>query len=304
MEELSLCSKIEEQEKQEEILWCQKSWNRWLTEGERNTKFFDHSVIQNRMQNKILALKNARGVRVENRDEIEATLNQHFSDIPSDPRQDRREDIEKITRLIPRLVSNEKNDLLTKPITLNWVEEAVSQMKEGAAPRPDGFTENFFHHFWGLVKMDMWRMVEDSRVSWRILPALNATFLTLIPKSERADSPDKSKPISLCNVIYKIATKVIANRLKPLLPSLISPEQSGFVEGRQITDGIILVHETLHSIKVRNLPGMMVKLDIAKAYDKLNWQFIRKMLEAFGFRLEWINWVMNLVISGFFSLFS
>ena len=110
-------------------------------------------------------------------------------------------------------------------------------------------------------------------------------FLTLIPKNEGADSPNKFCPISLCNVIYKIITKVIANQLKPIIPSLISPEQSGFMEGCQISDGISLVHEILHSIKIKKMSGMLVELDIAKAYDKLNWQFIRKMLVAFGFSM-------------------
>ena len=94
-----------------------------------------------------------------------------------------------------------------------------------------------------MLKTDVWNIVEKSRLSRRILPTLNATFLTMIPKNEGVDSLNKFRPISLCNVIYKIITKVIANRLKPLFPSLISPEQSGFVEGRQILDGIILVHE-------------------------------------------------------------
>lgn len=112
--------------------------------------------------------------------------------------------------------------------------------------------------------------------------------------------PNKFHPISLCNVIYKIITKVMANRLKLILASLISSEQSGFVEERQISDGIILVHEILHSIKLKKISGMLVKLDIAKAYDKLNWQFIKKMLVAFGFSMAWVNWIMNLISSVFF----
>ena len=83
-------------------------------------------------------------------------------------------------------------------------------MKEGASLGPDGFTVNFFHHFWEMIKIDVWSIVEQSRLSSRILLSLNATFLTLIPKSEGVDTPDKFRPISLCNVIYKIITKVIA----------------------------------------------------------------------------------------------
>lgn len=78
------------------------------------------------------------------------------------------------------------------------------------------------------------------------------------------------RPISLCNVILKIIMKVLANRLKPLLSGLISPEQTGFVEGRQILDGIILTHEMIHSLKQMNTPGILLKVDLAKAYDKVN----------------------------------
>ena len=103
-----------------------------------------------------------------------------------------------------------------------------------------------------------------------MLKAFNATFLALIPKSEGADALGKFRPIALCNVIYKIISKVIENRLKPLFPGIISPEQSGFVEGRQILDGIITVQEAIHSLKCTRILGMRIKLDIAKAYDKLS----------------------------------
>ena len=105
-------------------------------------------------------------------------------------------------------------------------------MALGKSPGPDGFTSNFSHLFWDLVKEGMLCIVEESKTKKGVLKAFNATFLTLIPKEAGADTPDKFKPIVLCNVIYKIISKVIANRLKPLLPVLISPEQSGFVEGR------------------------------------------------------------------------
>ena len=90
-------------------------------------------------------------------------------------------------------------------------------------------------------------------------------FLSLVPKESGADSPDEFRPIALCNVIYKIISKVIANRLKMLLPSLICPKQYGFVEEFQILDGVILVHEVLHSLQSSRQLGMLIKLDITKA---------------------------------------
>ena len=94
----------------------------------------------------------------------------------------------------------------------------------------------------------------------------------------------------------------MANRLKPLLPLLISPEQSGYVEGRQILDGIILAHEVVHSLKSTKNPGMILKLDLSKAFDKLSWFFIEKILLSFGFSQDWAQWILSLLSSYFFSI--
>jgi hypothetical protein len=105
------------------------------------------------------------------------------------------------------------------------------EIPKGKSPGPDGFTTEFFHACWSVIKQDVWEAVEDSRKFLKVLPAFNSTFLTLIPKEDKVEDPRKFRPIALCNVIYKIISKVIANLLKPLLPLLISQEQSGFVEG-------------------------------------------------------------------------
>jgi len=116
-----------------------------------------------------------------------------------------------------------------------------------------------------------------------MFPGLNATFIALIPKEAQPNTPDKYKPIVLCNIIYKILSKVIASRLKLLLPLIISPEQSGYVEDRQIMDGIILSHEIIHSLKQSKKPSMLLKIDLSKAFDSLSWMYIKKTLIAFGF---------------------
>ena len=126
--------------------------------------------------------------------------------------------------------------------------------------------------------------MEESIRTKRVFKAFNVTFLTLLPKEQGVESPGKFRPISLCNVVLKIITKVMANRLKPILPDLISPEQSGFMEGRQIMVEIILTHEMIHSLEQTKIPGMMIKVDLAKAYDKDRWCFLKEVLIAFGFQ--------------------
>ena len=112
---------------------------------------------------------------------------------------------------------------------------------------------------------------------------LNYTYIVLIPNKNTPSSFNEYHPISLCNVTYKIISKVVANRLKPLIPLLISPEQSGYVEGHQILNGIILAHEITHSLKNSKTPGMLLKLNFSKDFDKLSWDFIERTLLAFGF---------------------
>ena len=181
--------------------------------------------------------------------------------------------------------------MLMRTIEREEVEEVVLQMEKGKAPGPDGFTIDFFQSCWDLVKEKIWEVVEESKSTRWVLTTFNATFLSLIPKEHGADSPSKFRPISLCNVVLKIIKKVMDNRLNPLMPGLISPEQSGFVEGRQILDGIILTQEMINLLKQTKSPAMLIKVDLAKVYDKVSWCFLKAMLKAFGFQHDWVRWI-------------
>ena len=121
-------------------------------------------------------------------------------------------------------------------------------MASGKAPGPDGLTVEFFKACWDLVKLDVWAVVENWRRSSYILKSLNSTFIALIPKEEDAYTPSKFRPIALCNVLYKIISKVMATRLKPIPPLIISEEQSGYVEGRQIMDNVLFAQEMIHTL--------------------------------------------------------
>ena len=108
-------------------------------------------------------------------------------------------------------------------------------------------------------------------------------MITLIPKENEARTPDQYRSIALCNVVYKIISKVIANRLKPLLPMLILQDHAGFMEGREILYNIIQSHEIIHTLKSKKKVGMLIQLDLVKDYDKIRWHYMAKMMEAFGF---------------------
>ena len=129
---------------------------------------------------------------------------------------------------------------------------------------------------------------------------LNMTYIALIPKSKNLECESEFRPISLCNVLYKLIFKVLANRLKKILPFIISPLQSAFILGRLISDNILPAYETLHTMHtgIRGKKGfMMVKLDMSKAYDRVKLRFLEAVMRKMGFNEKWIKLVMMCVSS-------
>ena len=113
---------------------------------------------------------------------MENTLTGYFQNLLTEPRADRHEAIKKVTRHVPSLVTPEKNSSLLWPITIEEVDQALQETPKRKAPRPDGFTSDFFHHCWPLIRKEVWEILEDSRAIGHILQALNSTFITLVPK--------------------------------------------------------------------------------------------------------------------------
>eukprot|EP00253_Pinus_taeda_P011292 PITA_11292 len=283
-EEGIILGKLEERRKQEEVLWRQKSRIKWLREGERNTKFFHQAMIQHRQRNRILSIKDQNGERVVEQEGIEKVLVEHHKAILVEPLVDKSEAIKEICSAISRLVTDDQNNALMRAANLEEIEEIVKSMKKGTAPGPDGFTIEFFQAGWHFLGREILELIEESRMNQKVWPAINSTFYALIPKNDNLEDANGFRPIALCNVIYKIITTLIAKRLKPLLDKLISTEQMGFVEGRQILDGLVVTQEVIHSLKMKNQKGMMIKLDLSKAYDRLNWKYLGEVLESFGFK--------------------
>ena len=116
------------------------------------------------------------------------------------------------------------------------------------APGPDGMPPLFYQNYWELVGEDVTKTILSYLNSASLPHPLNHTFLTLIPKIKNPITVSDYRPISLCNVLYKSFSKVLANRLKKILPSIISEQQSAFTKNRLISDNILVAFETLHSI--------------------------------------------------------
>jgi hypothetical protein len=178
----------------------------------------------------------------------------------------------------------------------------LKTLKKKRASGPDGWTVEFFTFFFDLVGGDLLEMVEDSRRKGHLCGGINSTFLALIPKENKSVSFDDFRPISLCNLCYKVISKVIANRIKSVLSSCLSVEQLGFLQGRKIQDAIGVAHESLHNIKKKKIKSLVMKLDLKKAYDNIDWDYLRLTLITVGFGVQLTNWIMCCVTTTNFTV--
>jgi hypothetical protein len=144
--------------------------------------------------------------------------------------------------------------------------------------------------------------VEEYRQNGRNHEPLNATFISLIPKSDNPDTFDEFRPISLYNCIYKIISKVISLRLKDTLSRHISGEQFGFLKGRLIHEAIRVAQEGLHNMKLKKLKGTAIKINLSKAFDRVNWLYIHMLFIHLWFGVAFTNWIMACLSLVSFSL--
>ena len=145
-------------------------------------------------------------------------------------------------------------------------------------------------------------VVEEFRTNGSICGSHNTTFIALIPKSSWPETYSDFRPISICNLVYKIISKTIANIINPFLDRAISKEQFVFFYNKWILDATKLAQESLHSVKFKKLKDLIFKMDLIRSYDKVYWTFLRLILHHIGLNSEAINWIMGCVTSTTFNV--
>jgi len=177
-------------------------------------------------------------------------------------------------------------------------------MKPYKTPDPDGFQCIFLKQYCHIVGDDIFCLVHSAFLTGHFDPEISNTLIALIPKVDPPNTYKDFRPISLCNIVYKIITKVLVQRLRPILNNIIGPFQSSFLPGRGTSDNSIVLQEIFHYMRrSKKKKGYVAfKLDLEKAFDNVNWDFLNFCLQDFGFPDVTIKLIMHCVSSSTYSI--
>lgn len=181
--------------------------------------------------------------------------------------------------------SPEECGLLEAEATDEEIRKVLFAMPNNKSPGPDGYPCEFFKAVWSVVSQDFIIAVQ-SVFRFGFLPkGINSTIPALIPKKLDSVEMIDYRPIACCNVVYKVVSKILANHLKKLLPRLISESQSAFVQGRLLMENVLLASELVKGYHKDNItPRCVMKIDVSKAFDSVQWEFILRSLRVWGSR--------------------
>ena len=218
--------------------WAQRSRINWLQNGDKNTSYFHNFAKERRKRNLIKKLRNENGAWLEDTATLNPMVSDYFAGLFSTEVDEPDPDL--LAKVVPK-VSDEMNEQLQKPYSAEDVKKALFSIGDMKAPGLDGLHAIFFKKCWDILGDALTIEVLDAVNNKIIPPGWNDTVIVLIPKVENPELITQYRPISLCNVLYKVISKMIAFRLKKILDDVISPVQSAFVPGRLISDNILKI---------------------------------------------------------------
>ncbi|XP_058108889.1 uncharacterized protein LOC131251912 [Magnolia sinica] len=228
---------------EKKIAWKQKSRAKWLNKGDKNSRYFHRIANIHASCNKVSSLDHLR--------------------IDS--------------------ISSDEASQLEAPFSIEEVKSVIDSLSSEKAPGPNGFPIMFFQRCWKVIRADVMAFFKEFFDRGRLSKGLGASFITLNPKMPGAASFKDFKSISLVRGPYKILAKVLTSWLKQVIDRVISGHQSAFITGRQIIDSALIANECLNSSHRSEVKSLVCKIDIEKAYDHVDWNFLDYMMKRMGF---------------------
>jgi len=190
-----------------------------------------------------------------------------------------------------KIISDVDNDFLCSIISETEVLQAISQCGSSKCPGPNNFNFSFVKSNWEIIGRDIVIAIVSFQSTGFVPRGCNASFITSVPKKDNLSNINEFRPISLVGCVYKILFKILANRLKKVLPNVIDVNQFVFLSGRGMLDSILVANETVDFLKKEKKSGMLVKVDFEKTYDSVDWKFLYYMMGRLRFNRRWVKWI-------------
>ncbi|XP_013595187.1 PREDICTED: uncharacterized protein LOC106303476 [Brassica oleracea var. oleracea] len=281
-----------------------KSRIRWLKEGDSNTRFFHRAVMNRQSWNAIRYLRNSSGLRIFNQEQIKGMTVAYFKNLlGSENRGIEPMSVDEIRLTHPFRCSDSLASELTRLPTDEEIKEVFFKLPKSKAPGPDGFSVEFFLDAWEVVGVDSIQAVKEFFSSGRMLRKFNATTIALLPKMTGADELSKFRPVSCCSTIYKVVARLLKKRLKIFVSKAVQLNQVGFIKGRFLCENVLLASELVSGFHKRGQTTRgCLQIDLVKAYDNLNWEFMLNILKAFDLPEVFLNWIRECITTTSFSI--
>nr|AAC78274.1 putative reverse transcriptase [Arabidopsis thaliana] len=180
---------------------------------------------------------------------------------------------------------------------------ALFSMPRNKAPGPDGFPVEFFLEAWPIVKESFIAAIKEFFLTGHLLKGFNATAITLIPKVPGADQLNLFRPVACCTTIYKVITRLISKRLNLFIDQAVQSNQVGFIKGRLLCENVLLASELVDNFQAEGDTSRgCLQVDLTKAYDNVNWEFLINILKALNLPPIFINWIWVCISTPSYSI--
>jgi len=273
----------------------------YVSKFDKCTKFFHSIVKRNKGRGYVAAISKEDGSMTESTEEVALEFLRYFEGLLGTSSQ--VEHIDPQVLQCGEVISSHQGCDLLKAVSSEEIKDALFGIGNDKAPGPDGFSALFFKSAWDIIGVQFCDAVKEFFLSGSLLKQMNHTLIALVPKSAHANSVSDFRPIACCNVIYKVISKILAARLRPVLGGIIDISQSAFVEGRSMIENIHLVQELLRKYNRKRVsPRCLIKVDLRKAYDSVSWEFLAEVMTGLKFPDRFIGWIMQCVTSPSYSI--
>lgn len=284
-------AKLIQAQKSQTLYWEQKSRIKWMEEGEANTSYF-HALVKDRHRKQVIrGLRNSDGTQLHTNAELGTAAVQFFTQLFT---SETVQHLDSFLQHIPLVISQEDNAYLLAIPDATEIKNAVWSLSPNSAVGPDGFNGHFFRTSWSIIHLDVILAIQEFFLG--IIPpqVMISSLITLIPKKQQPATYADFRPICLSNFISKVTTRILATRFSSVLHKVISPEQIGFLKGHDISKHVLMANDMVHLLERKVQGGnVMIKLDMAKAFDRVNWTYLESIMLRFGFHARLIRIIMN-----------